>query len=490
MIISEEDYIAHYGILRRSGRYPWGSGGNVATRSRDFLGIIQDLRDQGLTDAEIMKGFAVYTPDGEPITSTDFRHLNTIAKNQKKMADISWAERLKAKGMSNKAIAEKMGLAGESSVRALLAPGEKDKAMVYTNIANTLKDAVREKKYVQVGTGVELHMGISRKRLDTALAMLQQSDGYVVETVPVRQLGTGKDTNVKVLAPPGSTWGDIAKHKLDIRMVTEWFVDHGRTKLGLHPPLSIDSSRLAIKYKEDGGDKLDGVIYVREGVRDISLDKSRYAQVRILIDGTHFIKGMAIYSKDLPDGVDLLFHTAKSNTGNKLDALKPVKKDPANPNNPDPDNLFGSSLKRQIIDILEDGTEKLRSAMNIVNEEGGWQDWSRSLSSQFLSKQSPVLARNQLAMKLEEKQQEFDEIMGLTNPTVKRRLLETFADGVDSSAVALNAASLTPDSQHHVILPITSMSDHEVYAPNYTNGTRVVLIRHPQATPLPQGDGC
>jgi len=26
--IKEEDYLAHYGTLRRSGRYEWGSGGN------------------------------------------------------------------------------------------------------------------------------------------------------------------------------------------------------------------------------------------------------------------------------------------------------------------------------------------------------------------------------------------------------------------------------------------------------------------------------
>ncbi len=105
----------------------------------------------------------------------------------------------------------------------------------------------------------------------------------------------------------------------------------------------MSSKRLAIRYAEDGGSKADGVIYVRPGVDDVSLDGSRYSQVRIAVDGTHYIKGMAMYKYDLPDGVDLMFNTNKSDTtGNKLDALKPMKTD-------SPTNPFGSSIRRQIV---------------------------------------------------------------------------------------------------------------------------------------------
>jgi hypothetical protein len=177
---------------------------------------------------------------------------------------------------------------------------------------------------------------------------------------------------------------------------------------------------------------------------------------------------MAMYRDDLPDGVDLVFNTNKSNTGNKLDAMKKLKDDPDNP--------FGAVVRQ----ITDTGTRegKLTSAMNLVNEEGNWGDWSKSLSTQMLSKQSPTLAKGQLDMTFERKRADFEEIMSLTNPAVKRKLLESFADDVDSSAVHLKAAAL-PRQGSHVILPINSLKENEVYAPNYRNGESVVLIRYP-----------
>jgi hypothetical protein len=220
----------------------------------------------------------------------------------------------------------------------------------------------------------------------------------------------------------------------------------------------VSSKRVGIRYAEEGGANADGVIYVRPGVKDISLGGSQYAQVRVAVDGTHYLKGMAMYKDDLPDGVDLMFNTNKSDTGNKLDALKKLKDDPDNP--------FGAVISRQ------------SGAMNIVNEEGNWSNWSKSLSSQMLSKQSPSLAKSQLDMTYSVKKQEFDEISRLTNPAVKKRLLESFADDADSSAVHLKAAAL-PRQGSHVILPIESMKSTEIYAPNYRDGERVVLIRYP-----------
>ena len=74
--------------------------------------------------------------------------------------------------------------------------------------------------------------------------------------------------------------------------------------------------------------------------------------------------------------------------------------------------------------------------------------------------------------------EEYDEIMSLTNPAVKKKLLDSFADGCDSSAVHLKAAAM-PRSSWHVLLPITTMKETEVYAPNYRDGDTVVLIRYP-----------
>lgn len=460
-IIAEDDYLAHYGILRRSGRYPWGSGGNEteSQRNKSFLDYVDGLRKQGLSEVEIAKGLGTST--------TQLRAAKSLAVAQQRQERINMAQRLKDKGYSNVAIGKRMGI-GESTVRNLLDPGLKDRNDVLETTASMLKDQVAQKKYIDVGGGVENHLGISQTKLNTSVAMLVE-EGYTVHYVKVPQLGTGEMTSMKVLAPPDTSYSEVFKNRGEIKQITDFSDDGGRSYLGLQPPLSIDSKRVGIRYAEDGGGNADGVIYVRPGVEDISLGGANYAQVRIAVDGTHYIKGMAMYKPDLPAGVDLVFNTNKSPTGNKLDALKSMKDDPDNP--------FGAVV-RQIIVKDKDGKDRVTSAMNIVNEEGDWENWSKSLSSQMLSKQSPSLAKSQLDMTYERRKADFDEIMSLTNPAVRKKLLESYADDVDSAAVHLKAAAL-PRQGSHVILPVNSMKETEIYAPNYRNGESVVLIRYP-----------
>ena len=379
--------------------------------------------------------------------------------------------------MSNVAIGKRMEIP-ESSVRALLAPGQKDKADILVSTSNMLKEAVDKKGYIDIGVGAEHHMpGVTASKLGVAVARLKE-EGYETITIQVQQLGTNNKTLVKVLAPPGTKYKDVVANKDKIHMVQDVTYDNGRTWSGIQPPLNVSSKRVAIRYKEQGGADADGVIYVRPGKADLSIGNSRYAQVRIAVDGTHYLKGMAMYKDDLPDGVDLLFNTNKESTGNKLDAMKEIKKDKEG--NVDLTNPFGASV-RQLPKLDKNGKEipnTVRSAMNIVNEEGNWDQWSRSLSSQTLSKQSPALAKTQLNMTYERKQREFNEIMALTNPAVQRSLLKSYADDVDASAVHLKAAAL-PRSSWHVILPFNSMKEGEIYALNYKNGERVALIRYP-----------
>lgn len=460
MEFDEEAYLAHYGILRKSGRYPWGSGKTQEERNRTFLSTVDGLRREGLSDTEIARGFG--------ITTTQLRASRSIAKNAEKQAQIGMAQRLKDKGWSNIKIGERMGL-NESSVRALLAPGQKDRAEILEATSGMLKDAVAEKHYVDIGSGVEHHLNISSTKLATAVARLQE-EGYTVHYVPVQQLGTGKNTTVKVLAGPKTTYSEVYRNRDNIRPVTNYSEDGGRSYDRILPPLSVASKRIAVRYANQGGADADGVIYVRPGVKDLSMGASRYAQVRVAVDGTHYLKGMAMYKDDLPEGVDLVFNTNKKDSGNKLDAMKAMKDDPDNP--------FGASISRQIGEPGPGGQKHLISAMNIVNEEGAWESWSKSLSSQMLSKQSPKLAAAQLDMTYQRKAAELDEIRALTNPAVKRKLLESYADDADSAAVHLKAAAL-PRQGSHVILPINTMRETEVYAPNFRDGERVVLIRYP-----------
>lgn len=462
---TDDNYLEHYGILRKSGRYPWGSGGNVEQRSKSFLDYIKQMLGMGLTPAEVAKGLS---SEDHPFTTTDLRAATSIARAEVKAANIARATRLKDKGYSNVKIGELMGL-NESSVRSLLAPGEKDKADILQATASMLKKHVDEKGMIDVGTGTEHSVGVSSTRLNTSLAILK-SQGYEVHKFKAPQMGTGKMTEYKVLCPPGTTQKEAWMNRNNLRQIDEFSVDGGRSFTQIKPPLPISSKRVQVRYAEDGGADADGVIYVRPGPEDLSMGGKNYAQVRIDVDGTHYLKGMAMYKDDLPDGVDVVFNTNKSDTGNKLDAMKP-KKD-------DPDNPFGSVV-RQIGERDKDGNlVKVTSALNIVNEEGDWGEWSKNLSSQMLSKQSPKLAKEQLDLTYKSKKDELDEILSLTNPAVRKKLLESYADDADASAVHLKAAHL-PRQRTSVILPVNSLKETEIYAPTFRNGERVALVRYP-----------
>lgn len=465
MRMDEEAYLAHYGTLRKSGRYPWGSGKTQSARNQTFVDIVGQMQKEGgMTDAQVAKLFS--SPE-HPLTSTNIRDLKSIAKTQLKQDDIRTAQRYADSGMSNVAIGDRMGR-NESSVRALLAPGAADKADTLKSVTDMLRRQVEEKSYIDIGAGVHHDLSITEDKLKKAVAVLRE-EGYTKHYPKVQQLGTGNDTKMRVLGAPGAP---APKHD-QIGFINEHSTDGGRSFLGIQPPISISSKRVAVRHAEDGGTDADGVIYVRPGVKDLSIGGKRYGQVRIMVDGTHYLKGMAILKEDMPPGVDLVFNTNKQNTGNKLDAMKPIKDDPDNP--------FGSIVRQ-----VHDEHGKVSSAMNIVGQkegsgvEGGWGGWSKNLASQVLSKQTPEVAKAQLDMTFERKKNEFNEIMRLTNPTVKKKLLESFADDADSSAVHLKAASL-PGQATHVILPVNSVKPHEIYAPNYTPGTRVALIRYPHA---------
>lgn len=454
--MNEEVYLAHIGVIRRSGRYPWGSGDTPYQRHATFLTEVHRLRKEGLTNAQIAKGMGISTKRLVARVS--------ISSNEKRAADIARVYQLKERGMSNTAIGEAMGGINESTVRGLYAAGQKSTVNALTATANKLEEAVLEKGYIDVGSGVEQHLGVSDTRLKTAVTMLEER-GYNVYNLHVPQAQGTNKTTIRTLTKPETTYADAHQNMDKIQQVTFYSKDLGHNYETPGPPLSISSKRLAINYAEDGGTDADGVVYVRPGAENLSFGDGRYAQVRIAVDGTHYIKGMAVYRDDLPDGVDLLFNTNKPKgtpvlgpKNNSVLKLLEYDKDPENP--------FGSTIDRD------------SGAMNILRDEGVWEGWSRKFSSQFLSKQDPTFAKQQLQITRERKQQELDDILALTNPVVRQRLLDAYADSVDSAAVHLKAATL-PRTANHVLLPVPTMKSNEVYAPNFNNGERVVLVRHP-----------
>lgn len=466
---SDEDSLEHYGMPRRSGRYPWGSGEDPYQHNGDFLSRIEELKKQGWSETpeNIRKEFG--------LTTTQYRTEKALAKDERRMLDVATAKSLKEDGLGATEIGRKMGLP-ESTVRSLLDAKSENRMNQAMKTAQFIKKQIDEKGMIDVGTGVELELNISKEKLNQALYILER-EGYPVYKGGIPQVtNQGKQTNQRVICPPGTEHKEI--YNFDkINSLNEYMTrDGGDTfEKKFHYPESMDSKRLAIRYKEDGGIEKDGIIELRRGVPDLSLGDSHYSQVRILVDGDRYLKGMAIYSDDMPAGVDVVFNTNKSKSVAKMDVLKKIGSDPDNP--------FGSLIKdaekggQYWYDDPKTGERKL-GLINKRADEGDWTDWKDSLPAQFLSKQNLSLAKKQLKLAIDDKMAEYDEICSLTNPTVKKVLLNKFADDCDSTAVHLQAAAL-PGQKYHVIIPVNSLKETEVYAPNYENGSKVALVRYP-----------
>ena len=464
----EMDYIMHYGMPRRSGRYPWGSGEDPYQRTGDFIGRIEELKKKGWTETpeNIEREFG--------ITTTQYRAQKALAKDERRMIQVATAKSLKEDGLGATEIGKKMGIP-ESTVRSLLDPKSEARMMQAKNTADFIRSKIEEKGMIDVGTGVERELNVSKEKLNQALAILE-SEGYPVYKGGVSQVtNKGQQTNQKVICPKGTEHKEIYNYE-NVHSLNDYITrDDGETyEKKFHYPESLDSKRLKIRYSEDGGIEKDGIIELRRGVPDLSLGESRYSQVRIMVDGTHYLKGMAVYSDDMPDGVDVIFNTNKTKGTPMTKVLKEIKSDPDNP--------FGSTIKDadqggQYWYTDKDGKKKL-GLINKRADEGDWTEWKDALPSQFLSKQSLSMAKKQLNLAVADKMAEYDEICSLTNPTVKKHLLAKFADECDSAAVNLQAAAL-PGQKYHVIIPIPSLKDTEVYAPGYEPGSKLALIRYP-----------
>ena len=464
MDLVEEDILMHYGVKRRSGRYPWGSGDNPYQHDGDFLARVEELQRLGKTEKQIA--------DELHLSTTDLRMQVRVAKHERRALQADRARSLREDGKTLDEIASILGYANDSSVRALLnenTAANKNKAQATAEI---LKKELAEKGAIDVGTGVERQLGVSTGVLQEALFILE-TEGYNRYGVGVPQVNDPKKRTITpVISVPEIDQREVYQNLDLVKSVGDYHsTDGGESWDKREYPASIDSSRVKILYGDEGGALKDGVIEIRRGVADLDLGDSHYAQVRILVDGTHYLKGMAMYSDDMPDGADIVFNTNKHTGTPKMDVLKKIQDDPDNP--------FGALIKAngQSHYIDADGNEKL-SAINKLKEEGDWDKMSKNLSSQFLSKQPIQLIKKQLDLTYADAADEFSEICSLNNPTVKRKLLLDFADECDSAAVHLKAAAL-PRQSTQVILPLNAMKETEIFAPNYRDGEKVVLIRYP-----------
>ena len=477
--MSDEEFLEHYGMPRRSGRYPWGSGEDPYQHEPDFLSRVEQLKAKGWqeTPENIKKEFG--------LTTSQYRIEKSICNDERKALDIARAKSLKEDGLSTSEIGRRMGV-NESTVRGWFDQEQKARYNQSKATAEFLKKQVDQKRMIDVGKNTEFDLNVSREKLDTALYLLER-EGYHVYKGRVPQ-PTNKDqmTTLKVLAAPDVDHKEIFKYD-QIQTINDYITrDGGDTyEKKFHYPASLDSKRVKVLLKDeigpDGlpGEAQDGVIQIRRGVKDLDLGNSRYAQVRILVDGDKYLKGMAVYSDNIPDGYDVVFN---SNKKTREDAFKSIKNDPDNP--------FGAAIKPnteggqywydpktgQHVSANTKGAKL--GLINKTREEGDWSEWKDSLPSQFLAKQSTILAQKQLNLAKATKEAEYDEIMSLENPTIKKYYLKKFADSCDSAATDLKAAAL-PGQKTHVILPINTLKENEVFAPQYKDGSKVALVRYP-----------
>ena len=468
------DILQHYGVKRRSGRYPYGSGDEPFQHESWFLDRVDELRKQGVSDEDIRKAMKIDTVEA-------FNRRNTIELAEKKRAEISFAQRQREAGYTNEAIGQMLGGHHESYVRNLLKPETEEKNKVIFAVKDAIENEVKRKRFVDIGESTELGLNVARTKMDAAVEMLKD-DGYQVFTPKIKQLGTGKNTTFMVLGDKDTTYAELMKDPGQIHPLKDITIDStsdGPVLRRTQFPQSIDSSRIFIKYAEDGGAEKDGVIELRKGVPDLDLGSSKYAQVRIAVDKDQYMKGMAVYSDDVPKGYDIILNSNKSRADGPAKAFKKMERDENG--EIDKDQPFGATIMAsgQSMYIGKDGKEHL-SAINKVNDEGTWSGWANNtnLASQFLAKQPTKLVENQLRLSIAQKQRELDEISQFTNPEIRKKALVDFAEECDASAVDLKAAGL-PRQKTCAILPVTSLKDNEIYATNFKDGEEVILIRYP-----------
>jgi len=425
-------YLKHYGTPHHSGRYPWGSGEDPQ-RSKSFATRVSELKKQGLSEPTIAKLENLKN-------STELRARIHMDSEAKYGAQSAMASRLRAKGYSDVAIARRMEIS-PNTVKNLLLPETQERHRITEATKEMLKKQADSKGMIDIGASSNLQLGVTKTKMDVSISELEHQ-GYVVTNIQTPQLGTSNKTTVRVLMSPALIKKAMAEYEIkdpekwkiktkdeqdatiayvyasknssDIKMITDWSSDGGLNYKSVQPPVALNSKRVMVRFDDDtpSGTAMDGVIQLRRGVPDLSLPPdNRYGQVRIAVDGTHYMKGMVIYSNDLPPGIDVIYNSNKKSSVGKLGAMKKMNSKVGiedggsiylDSDGKQKINEFGASI-RQMTYLDKKGKEQ-QSALNIVGfagkqdsgVEGSWQTWSKTLSSQFLAKQSPELASSLL----------------------------------------------------------------------------------------------
>lgn len=505
---------------RGSGRYPFGSGDRPHQHSWDLKDRYYKLKALGMSEKDIAAamGYTKKEWDKEKQEWVEGGHIAKLRAekeiaianvNADKYEEVMWyynhIDPKTGKPYKRAEIARIMGI-NESSVRSI----ENTKSAVEDNqlfrAAEQLKSISEEKGFLDISKGAELTLGVSPDRMNSVVEVLK-NEGYSVQNINIPQASNpNRYTTMTVLCPPGME-GQAFKHRFDIKSVEDISgIDNVATQKGWQEPVPVKLDRVKILYDENGGSAKDGMIEIRAKLdakgnpipacEDLSLGNARYGQVRIAVDcgkdGIRYIKGMAVYNPDLPEGKDILVNSNKSIDDGVKKALKDYDAGSPNP--------FGATVVQTYIkdkdgkEVIDPKTGKPKlSSIQFVGSptddnhdmhvEGSWGDWSRNLPAQFLAKQSLPLVKQQLKLKTLDYESQYKDILNMDNVTVKKKLLIDYADACDGAAVDLKAAPL-PGQGVHVIMQSNTLKDNEIFAPNFPNGTMVALVRFPHTGPF------
>ena len=505
---------------RGSGRYPFGSGNRPHQHSWDLKDRYYKLKALGMSEKDIAAamGYTKKEWDKEKQEWVEGGHIAKLRAekeiaianvNADKYEEVMWyynhIDPKTGKPYKRAEIARIMGI-NESSVRSI----ENTKSAVEDNqlfrAAEQLKSISEEKGFLDISKGAELTLGVSPDRMNSVVEVLK-NEGYSVQNINIPQASNpNRYTTMTVLCPPGME-GQAFKHRFDIKSVEDISgIDNVATQKGWQEPVPVKLDRVKILYDENGGSAKDGMIEIRAKLdakgnpipacEDLSLGNARYGQVRLAVDcgkdGIRYIKGMAVYNPDLPEGKDILVNSNKSIDDGVKKALKDYDAGSPNP--------FGATVVQTYIkdkdgkEVIDPKTGKPKlSSIQFVGSptddnhdmhvEGSWGDWSRNLPAQFLAKQSLPLVKQQLKLKTLDYESQYKDILSMDNVTVKKKLLIDYADACDGAAVDLKAAPL-PGQGVHVIMQSNTLKDNEIFAPNFPNGTMVALVRFPHTGPF------
>lgn len=459
--------ILHYGRGHasggHSGRYPWGSG----DKRIHFTEAVAALKESGITDkTKQAKELGISRNELQAHLSSE--HAAIREEFTKRGRDLV------GNGKSVNQAANELGVP-EATLRSYLnntAPSTHQARLTRAKqVTDMYRKALEEQSgYIDVGAGTEHQIGITKYQKDMALEALKQ-DGYYVHKVLLRNLtNPDKPISTQVLTKNPDQYDVQGKHALDVQLPNYQY--EGVKLTGISKPVDVPWKDVSINYGINGENDRDGTILVRRGNPEADLGASHYAQVRISVGGTHYMKGMAMYGDDddfkgLPSNVKYIFHTNKPSTKSPQDVLKKQKDNPLNP--------FESSIRHQ------------KGVFNIVNQEGDWSDYRTTLASQFLSKQNVSFVKERLKDTFKRDKEDYDSIVAITNPVVKQKLLQdlvgdpkdkTKRGSIDTEQFHMRAVG-EPGTRYKTLIANPWLKANEVYAPDYNDGDHVVLVRYP-----------